>query len=286
MKLLIIWVILLISFVFPAHADDEAEFNAFTKDVLIAARAQYPDLKIEQTDTDEITYQEKTNKSADGVGRIYTWTLYNQYLKDPATKGDLINRFLTAMPLDGDIDTSDATNRIVFVLRPYSYFQGLSSDLVEDIDTLIYRDFTEGMIAMLMLDSPEALSSASRGMLEDNDLSVDEAFVLAEANTRRLMGEIYIEDIEGIDVMSSENALISGLPLLPESCTKETPTYAAFLLERNTLFKASLEGEGEAVSTLMNFAANVIPTGESLAEGVLLCCEGEWAYAVPTLSEE
>ena len=265
-----------------ALADEELmAFEAFTDEVLTEAKVLYPDLIFKKIAPDAISYQQPNLPSEDeNIGTIYTGNVHRNYVYDPESKDQIINNFLSAMPLDGEIDTSNARNRFVVVLRPSDYLEGAPEDLKNG---LIWRPFAINVMAVLMLDSPTALSTASAELLAENDLTESEAFILAEANTRRLMGEIYEEDIDGITMLSSENGLITAYPWLPENCTSETQSYVAYMPERDYLLKAPITEDGLGFQMIFSYAGELILAGESFANGVLICDGGEWTHGIPRL---
>ncbi len=278
MRLLIIALILWIGCAAPSVADDTLTIADFTSEVLEALEKENPEIFFERTEVDVITYKE--DEQDEQAGYIYTNNVYSYYKSDPEDKTAFIESWISAMPLDGWVDESNIKARLVTVLRPTDYLDGGPTELK---DTVISRAFAGEIMAVLMLDSPQTLSSASPDLLAENGLTEDQAFILAEGNTRRLMGEIQSETIEGIELLSSESGLITGLPALSESCSTTTKPYIVLIIDRDTLYQTSISEDNPGFAFLNVIAADAIGSGESLATGMLFCRDGEWGFAVPGL---
>lgn len=250
--------------------------EAFTAAYMAEAEARYPEFQFAQTGPGDIEYW--ADGEDDQVGTIFTDYAYQKYKVEPARLNEIIDHWVSSMPIGQEIDTKDARNRLVVVLRSTSYLEALPSEVR---DQFVHRPFVGELHAMLMLDSPTALSGATTGLLEENNLSEEEAFILAEPNTRRLIGEIYRETTEGIELLESSNGLITALPWLPESCREGVPPTAMMLVDRELVMKVDMTGNPEAFDLFMYISTDMITKEESLASGVLMCMEGEWNFAFP-----
>ena len=248
----------------------------FTSAYMSEAAARYPSYSFNHTGPGEISFAPVADDEQ--VGTIFTDYAYQKYKEDPERLDEIIDHWISSIPIGQEINTEDARNRLVVVLRPSNYLEGLPGEYREEI---VHRPFVGDLIAMLMLDSPTALSSATRDLLEENDLSEDEAFIVAEPNTRRLIGDIYRDDLEGIELLESSNGLITALPWLPESCRLGQPSSAMMIVDREFVLRIDEDAGEEATDLFMNISADMISKRESLATGVLMCTDGDWEFVDP-----
>nr|WP_070960992.1 hypothetical protein [Hyphomonas sp. Mor2] len=277
MRIVALFIVVLVLALSKANAAPEAvSHEAFTSAYLAEVSARHPDYRFQITGPGEISYSGPDDDDEEGA--IYTDYAYQKYKEDPARLDEIIDHWISSMPIGGELNTEDARNRLVVVLRPSSYFQSMPEEALEQF---VSRPFIGDLHAALMLDSPTALTGATRDLLEENNLSEDEAFILAEPNTRRLMGEIYREDLAGIEALQSSNGLITALPWLPESCRPGVADSAIMLIDRELVLKVDMDVADEAFSLFMNLSADMISKNESLAAGVLICSDGEWQFVVP-----
>lgn len=277
MRLFVSFMVALIVATSPSAAENDLLSRAeFTQRFLAEFQARHPGVDFDQVEDGAISFGESAD--SDGRGMMFTDYAFDLYLADPTALSDIIDRWVAAVPLDGEIDESDAANRLVVVIRPPDYLNVIPESQRAD---LVSRPFLGDMIALMMLDSPQALSTASLDLLEENDLTVDEAFILAESNTRRLIGEIYSENYDGIDVLESSNGLVTALPWLPETCRAGVANFAMMIVDREFLMQVDMTKDPAAFEIFMHTATEMILNQESLATGVFMCVDGEWNFAVP-----
>ena len=278
MRILVLYLLALIVALPQTFAENDLlSREEFTQRFLLEAQDRHPDIDFDQVDEGSISYGQ--DEDADDRGMMFTDYAYDLYLEDPDQLIDVIDQWISALPLGEEIDLSDVANRVVVVIRPPSYLTSVHEDLRKET---IHRPFVGDMVAIMMLDSPEALSTVSFKLLEENNLTVDEAFILAESNSRRLIGEVYSEDYNGIEVLGSSNGLITSLPWLPETCREGVPPFAMMIIDREYVMRVDTTGESEAFRIFMQAATEMILANESLGTGVFFCSDGAWVFATPT----
>lgn len=210
----------------------------------------------------------------------YLDQLYIEYQNDPANADALIHetadRFVRL--IHTGIDDTNFEERLVVQLRPASYLNENKQSTQGDI---VSRPFAGDLVAVLMLDSPETLAAVTSARLEANNVSVEQAYDLAIQNTRSRMGEVYQDEYEKIDFLSSSNGLISGQIWLPESCDAESRDAAYFIYDHNGMMKVNLNNP-LGVSKMLSLANGLVGQGESMANSVVRCKSGEWSQLWPS----
>jgi|GEM_PF-4019132 len=278
MRIVLLWFLAYLTWTSSAVADEDVmSIQQFTQVFHETLESRFPEAEFERAGPSEIEFA--SGPDSDEPGKIYTDYAYSVYESDPQSLDAVIDRWISALPLNGDIDTSDAANRLVIVLRPIDYLQSIPESHREQ---MVHRPFQGDLLAMMMLDSPTTLASASLDMLEEEGIDVDDAFILAEANTRRLMGDVYGENYDGIEVLESSNGLITGLPWLPETCRAGGPDIAMMVMDRDFVMKVDFDPNSEPFNRFMDAAAGMIMDGETFSTGVLLCTDGNWRFMAPT----
>ncbi|MAK60149.1 MAG: hypothetical protein CMK09_04145 [Ponticaulis sp.] len=214
----------------------------------------------------------------------YLENLYIEYENDPARGEALISETAEKYVrlIHTGIDDTNFEERLVVQLRPASY---LDENTHSTDGAIVARPFAGDLVAVLMLDSPETLAAVTEARLTNNGVSVEQAFDLAIQNTRSRMGEVYQDEYQKIDFLSSSNGLISGQIWLPETCSAETRDAAYFIYDHNSMMKVNLNNP-LGVSNMLSLATGLVGQGESMANSVVRCKSGKWSQLWPAQTAE
>lgn len=266
----------------PASARDLFTLQEYRDFVLERARELYPDQKFSPAGEGEIEYYLPGQDEDVEPSRIFVNYGYSMYLQSPDTPLDFADKLLSTM-LTLDEDTyEDFRERLIVQLRPEQYFQ----DAPEGMPPIISRPFLADLRIVLMLDSPDKLQTMTVELLEEFEISEDDAFRLGVENLPNRMGELYVEAFEGVQMVNSSNGLATALPLYADACNAETKHWAFWISDRETLLQVpDVESDPEALFVLSLIQSDMLQNGFGFSDYIFTCFEGEWSWIQPQFSD-
>lgn len=210
--------------------------------------------------------------------RLFVDNLYFSYRNTPAERAaqvaDFVAFAVASLDTPHDMPVADLRERLVVVLRPLNYADGLVG--ADDLPAaFVMRPFAGDIGALLMVDYPDHLATAKPEDLEREGLDTDAAFALAADNLRTRMGPVDRETVDGLQIVSAGSALASGLLFLPESCGAGNEGELAYLFDREAYLLAQ-PGDSRALTALGQVRAGMLADGSALSGVILTCADGEW----------
>lgn len=258
------------------------------RDVVVSALIDaYPDWYIAGVAPDTIEYhQDPESFDGENAGIHHVNYGYFQYLQDPSSLDEYVAQVvriaqIAALESPGFDDFHD---RLVILLRPDDYLIPSAGD-----DTTILSTSHRGdLIAAFFLDSEDTLTGFPASQLEETGLTIEEATDLAKLNLSNRMGEIIVEQFEGLEVVTTESGLAAGLPLLEKYCTIDAPNNAWWLADRNTLLRTEFEGDlyelDIRLETMMATAAVAVINDAAYSDYLFVCLDGHEQLLKPGLA--
>lgn len=278
--------LLFVFFVFALHAfaEDEMTISEFRDAIVSAMTEEYPDWQIAPVGTDTIEYfQSKTPSSEEPPGTYFVNYGYAQYILDPESLEDYIKQVVLAVGLESP-DLDQYQTRLVILLRPDTYL----APPMEGTPNIVTIPFDGDLIGAFFLDSPETLTGFQVPHLEKLGLSVDQITTIAKANLKERLGDVYVEDYEGLEILSTETGLAAGIPILEETCTAEVSNNAWWLADRNTLVRTEFEGGPEMLDPrlelLMAIVGQAVAENAAYSEVIFLCLDGNQQLMTPKVA--
>ena len=269
------YLLIALSITLSAKAQDLLSARAFTEEVLAAYLEEDPDFsgQVSETDPLQITYG-----NIESPGVINTHNRYKKYLEDPESKADIIRQLVRGLVAFEDEGSSfESMDRLIFLLRPSEY-----GEYLEKVDAAaVPHKFLEGLVWVYFFDSEAALMGASPDVLEEFGLDGQGLRELAIKNLRARMGSIVEDDIDSLVVLYSENGLIAGLPLLPETCDGQHDDAAYYLSDRNQLLRADRNDFPDSLLFLNAVFMGMSEEGVHFTDEMFSCAGGEWRSGVP-----
>ena len=209
----------------------------------------------------------------------YVDTTYASYVVAPDRLDEILDNEATRLlqVIEGGVDETGFEDRLVVQLRPNSFLTTTSG---EHDDAMVTRRFTQDLVAVLMLDSAETISVVDEDQLVEFGLTEDDAFDLAIANTRDRMGNVNVNTYKTLEVLSSDNGLITGELWLPETCNAQSRDAVYFVYDYNGVLKAD-RNNVIGISNLLSMARGMVNQGKSATDSVVSCSSGKWSQLWP-----
>jgi hypothetical protein len=265
-----------------ASARDLFTLQEYRDFVLERAQELYPDKTFRPLGEDTIEYNLEDQDEDIETATIYVNYGYSMYLQSPDTPYDFTDKLLSALISPDEETFEDFRERLIVQLRPEQYFQGMP----EGMPAMISRPFLADLHIVLMLDSPDKLQTMTADHLEDFNISEDEAFRLGVENLPKRMGDLYMEEFEGVQMMNSSNGLATALPLYTDACDAESKNWAFWISDRETLLRVEdVDSDPDALIVLAMIQWDMLQNGFGFSDYIFTCLEGEWSSAQPVFDD-
>ncbi len=251
----------------PALAQQPISPKEFRDRLVAAMQKERPGLCIQLKD-DRTIYFGPSQTNCEFFAAIENQ--YLQYLNDPGSLDGKIKFFARntiGIMTDDGITTADM-DKLVLVLRPRGY-----------APKSVSFDFAGDLVALLMRDGEERMTSVSPDQLKAMGLSSDDAFRKALANLPARLGPQTLSKDYGVSLVSADSGLITGTLLLPDACGRLAGTLV-FVFDRNAYATVDANDK-KALANFWRFESGVVRGGISISSTVLSCKAGAWSVVDP-----
>ena len=258
--------------------------KAFTDEVIANIQSAEQARCVRRQDDGSFTFGPNEG-DCDSV-QIFTDNTYATYLDTPDDKVAHIELLIsTALKIHGQIAQEGVLEagfreNLVAIVRPESYLAMQTPDGSASAH-LLSRPLAGDLHIILAHNEPELLRMAGDDLPTNAEMSESELFDIAFENSRKKMGEITAEVIDGVELRTAESSLISAELALPENCGAETSPYFAALIDRNVYMLAPADQPVRIRSFLGRYTFEL--GARSILSPTILHCEGgRWTAVEPS----
>lgn len=247
--------------------------SEFRDRVVAAIKKAHPDVPVETISDVEL----QLNKAGAQI-QIDISSGYMEYRSAPDSLSSIVDKWVgLAGGMSAGPDTASMRETLVIVLRNKTYASiGAKNGQAA---LMITRPFGGDLVQTMMIDSPATLASATLEMLKAQGIAEAEAWTLAEANTKRRMGELNVGDLDrdGPFGVTAESGLATGALLtMCGGDNSRAEDGSVVLVVNRDLFIKTLPNDPLSAERFWAFAKPQLGQGTLMSDTPLTCKKGKW----------